>query len=115
MCLSHFEGKILKRFEYGTKLTGRGDDIVIHFDKLALDRKLVLCDYWLIPFHTKPFLTRFKSWRKPFRHWQSSFINQRLISITQHNNVVYLKFSGDKLLTANANFVTVCSDKNYEH
>jgi len=105
--LDHFERKIVSDIKYATKLNGRGDDIVITFDRLALGYKLVLCDYWLIPFEkNNGRLRRFKNWRQPIDTWKHHFVGKRLKKIDP-GHYLSLEFTDNICLLANKNFVQI--------
>jgi len=106
-----FKGRILKEFSYATKLTGRGDDVVLYFDRQALGNKLVLCDYWVMPYHGREELTRFDNWRKPYKDWEKSFIGQRLIGVKQGSQLC-LTFTNQVVLLANIKFVSIYNKDN---
>ena len=95
---------------YGTSLTGRGDDIVISFDRLALQHKLILWDYFLIPFHTEP-RVRFKNWVRPVEIWKEQFIGQRLKNFKEGEHLE-LNFTNNISLFANPKFVSIYNERD---
>lgn len=106
-----FKGRILEGIHCASKLTGRGDDLILTFDRLALGNQLVLCDYWLIPFKNAKTPRRFENWNKSFKKWRNEFIGQRLKAI-KISNFLILEFTNNVILLANMNFISIYNRDN---